>query len=410
MLAAPADPGYASRGVTETPRPGWPEILRAAGAALGRELGRPVALGEPAPMIDGWTARHGEPPCVRRCVVSGLAGRSPTSVVVKTTRPAGDVRGGDTLRRERAALTLLAELGSNAGPRLFAHGEGFLVLEDLGRGPAVEDLLVGDDPAAATEALVALATAVGAMQAATHGREDAFHARLAGSGIRRGADRRIVAESTIERCWATLGEFVAAGAGLPPTRDADADIEEMTAWLADPGPLLALSTGDLAPQNCRVAGGAVRLLDFERASFRHVMLDTAQLRLPFCGAPCWGRLPFEVTEAMESAFRTELARTCPAVLAQRTYRSGMATATAAWAVTRLVRLPKLVAQDEPHPMGFSRRGQLLDTIQSAIDAAGAAGALPALRSWFEHTMAALRRIWPGLPPAQDVYPAFRGHV
>jgi hypothetical protein len=110
---------------------------------------------------------------------------------------------------------------------------------------------------------------------------------------------------------------------------------------------------------------------------------------------------------MEFAFRTELARACPAVLDPRTYATGMAVATAAWAVTRLTRLPGQLARDEPHPMGFSRRGQLLDTLQSAIDAAHTAGTLAALRAWFEQTDAALRRIWPGLPSTQPVYPAFR---
>jgi hypothetical protein len=59
-------------------------------------------------------------------------------------------------------------------------------------------------------------------------------------------------------------------------------------------------------------------------------------------------------------------------------------------------------------MEFSRRGQLLDAIQCAVDAAAAAGALDGLRSWFERTMAALRRMWPGLPARQALYPAFRG--
>jgi hypothetical protein len=111
---------------------------------------------------------------------------------------------------------------------------------------------------------------------------------------------------------------------------------------------------------------------------------------------------------MEAAYRAEFAPACPAVLDQRPYSIGMAAATAAWAVTRLVRLPRLVAQDPPHPMGFSRRGQLVDTMQSAIDAAEQAGSLPALHVWLEQAVAALRRIWPGLPATQDVYPAFRG--
>src|SRR5262245_7320471 len=383
----------------------WPSILADAAAALGFEAGGRVEIRDPSPMIDGWTAQHGEYPGVRRCVVSGLPGC--TSVIVKVRRPASPARAGNTIARERVALTLLTELGAHVGPRVLAHGEDFLVLEDLGRGPAVEDLLVGDDRTAATDALVALARAVGAMQAASRSHEGTFRGRAEAAAVDTRADRMTIAGSTLPDRWATLRELAATGVVLPTTSAADADIDEVSARLADPGPLLALSSGDVAPQNCRLENRSVRLLDFEDASYRHALLDVASLRLPFCGAPCWSRLPVEVTDAMEAAARAELGRSCPDVLDPRTYATGMSVATAAWAVTRLVRLPKLLARDEPHPMGFSRRGQLLDTIQCAIDAAASADILVDLRSWFEHTAVALRRIWPGLPARQQLYPAFR---
>jgi hypothetical protein len=379
----------------------WPMILVAAGQALGRALGANIAIRNPTPMIDGWSAQHGEYPYVRRCEADAP---SPSTVIVKARRPAA--QGRERIRREGIALTLFEEVGSNAGPRVLARREDFIVLEDLGRGPALEDVLVAHDPRAATDALVALARTLGAMQVATHGRHDAFYRPLA-SGVDPRTDRVTLGGATIAQHWATLGEL-ASVTGLPATRSADADLDEVTASLAEPGALLAVSSGDIAPQNCRLIDRSVRLLDFERACYRHALLDAAHLRLPFCGAPCWARLPAEVSAAMEDAYRAELAPACPALLDQRAYSTGMATATAAWAVTRLVRVPKLLAQDQPHPMGFSRRGQLVDTMQSAIDAAEQAGSLIALRAWLERVVAALRRIWPGLPAAQEVYPAFRG--
>lgn len=393
--------------MADDPEQTWTRTLREAAQALGREVGARVDISDAAPVTEGWSARHADYSWIRRCRVSGLLGSPSTSVIVKTPRPSRESNGAAAIRRERAALALLSELGSNQGPRVLAHGEAFLVLEDLGRGPAVEDRLVEDDPVAATKALVALARAVGAMQATTYGHQDAFYERLELSGTRPREDRLIFAGSTMARCWAVLGDLAAGGAGLPATSGADTDFEELTARLAEPGPLLALSTGDLAPQNCRLLDGAVRLLDFESACYRHVMLDAAHFRLPFCGAPCWARVPADVGEAMEAAFRSELGRVCVAVLDERTYRTGMALATAAWAVIRLARLPKLLARDKPHPMGFSRRGQLVDTLQSAIDAARVAGTLGSLRTWFEQAVAALRRVWPEVPAAQEVYPALR---
>jgi hypothetical protein len=397
--------GYIDQKRVTEPESHWPRMLVEAAAALGRATGSSMVIGDASPVTDGWTAQHADHANIRRCIASGGSGPV-TSVIVKTRRPASHARRGNTIAREWAALTLLTELGADVGPRVLAHGDDFLVLEDLGRGPAVEDLLVGDDPAAATEALVALARAIAAMQAVSLGHESALRERLDAASTDSHADRVTIAGSTIAHRWATLREL-ANDSTLPDTRIADADIDELTARLAEPGPLLALSSGDVAPQNCRLSNGSVRLLDFEDASYRHALLDAAHLRLPFCGAPCWSRLPVDVTDAMEAAFRSELGRRCPAVLDPRTYATGMAVATAAWAVTRLVRLPKLLARDEPHPMGFSRRGQLLDTIQCAIDAAASSGILTGLRAWFEQAPFALRRIWPDLPHEQPLYPAFR---
>jgi hypothetical protein len=388
----------------EDPETQWPAILRAAGEALGRALGADIELRNPTPMIDGWSAQHSRYPYVRRCEADAPG---PSSVIVKARRPSGQGREG--IRREGTALALLEEVGSNAGPRVLARGHGvieLIVLEDLGRGPALEDVLVADDPGAATDGLVGLARTLGAMQAATYGHHDAFYCRLA-SGVDPRIDRVTLGGATIAQHRAAL-RALASATGLPATCGADADLDEVTASLAEPGALLAISSGDVAPQNCRLVDRSVRLLDFESACYRHALLDAAHLRLPFCGAPCWGRLPDEVDAAMEAAYRAELARTCPAVLDPRTYSIGMAAAIAAWAVARLVRLPKLLAQDPPHPMGFSRRGQLVDTLRSAIDAAEEAGSLVALRAWLEQVVAALGRTWPGLPAAQNVYPAFRG--
>jgi hypothetical protein len=91
------------------------------------------------------------------------------------------------------AVPLLAEAGGGTDPPV-------LVLADLGSGPSMADALLGSDPAVAEAALGAWATALGALQAATTGRRDAFVAELArlsplGPGRRpagrpRGRDRR----------------------------------------------------------------------------------------------------------------------------------------------------------------------------------------------------------------------------
>jgi hypothetical protein len=332
--------------------------------------GATVTLSSARAITEGWCNTIAVNPRLLRCTADD--GRT---VIVKLRRPPGDPRRADGFRREMAALLLLAELDCDAGPRLLATDDsaGLLVLEDLGSGPALEDLLLGADPGAATEAFVALAEAVGRMHTATLGQAD-------GTGPWR---------YDVREHWARIEAYTGTGG---------AEVGEMLDIL-DSGPA-ALSNGDVAPQNCRLTGGRARLLDFEDAAAHHPLLDAAHFRLPFYGAPCWARIPAEVGARVEAAYRSATGRAD-----DRAYAEGMAAAVAAWTVIRLVRLPKLLAADEPHPMGFSRRGRLLDTLQVAVDATD--GVLPRLRDFFAGAGRRLRETWPGLPPAQQLYPAYR---
>lgn len=324
--------------------------------------GASVSIANARPVTEGWCNGIAVNPRVLRCTADD--GRT---VIVKMRRPPGDSRRRDGFHRELSALLLLAELGCDAGPRLLATDDsaGLLVLEDLGEGPALEDLLVGADPQAATAGFVALAEAVGRMHTATLGQADAIG----------------------------LPWFRA----LLDSADAGVDVGPLTEILRS-GPMV-LSNGDLAPQNCRIVDGRARLLDFEDAACQHPLLDVAHFRLPFYGGPCWARVPAFVTERVESAYRRSASRT-----ADRSWAEGMAAAVGAWTIIRLVRVPKLLIDDAPHPMGFSRRGQMLDTLRAGVEATD--GVLPRLAAHFAATERDLRERWPGLPAAQAVYPAY----
>ena len=334
--------------------------------------GATVTLDSARPVTEGWCNTVAANPRLLRCTADD--GRT---VIVKMRRAPDDPRRHFGIQREISALLLLAELGCDAGPRLLATDDsaGLLVLEDLGDGPALEDLLVGDDADAATAGLVAHAEAVGRMHAATL--DQAGHI---------GPPWFDVAEH-----WARIGEFTT-------TEWAGRDVAALLEILAS-GPM-ALSNGDLAPQNCRLRDGRMRLLDFEDAACQHPLLDAAQFRLPFYGAACWARIPPSVGRAVEAAYRAVTGRT-----EDRAWAEGMAAAVGAWTIIRLVRVPKLRKSDQPHPMGFSRRGQLLDTLRVGADAT--ADVLPRLSAWFASTEDGLRARWPGLPDSQDVYPAYR---
>lgn len=390
-------------------------VARNLSALLREYAGADVSIATCEPISEGWSAQFvADPwPWVVRCTVRGASGLLPPSVIVKLPRPDTHPRSApEQLLNERVALEFLASIGSTVGPRLLAADErtGMLLLEDLGSGPALDDLLVGKDTAAAQHALIAFATTLGRMHARTSGHAAAFY-RLRGryGSIDPPRDRISILEGSAEHKWHELQAIVAGRSYLPAAAGVDADIDELLGVLAEPGPYLAFSNGDTCPQNCKLTPYGPRLLDFEHAAFRHALLDAAALRFPFPACPCWSRLPAEVGQRAEEAYRAALARACPAVLDPASYNHGLTVACAAWTIVRLVRLPQLERVDQPHPMGCSRRGQLLDNIGTTLTCARRSGSLLCLAAWLENLDDALRRRWPHLTPSQPRYPAFGTH-
>jgi len=102
-----------------------------------------------------------------------------------------------------------------------------------------------------------------------------------------------------------------------------------------------------------------------------------------------------------------MARSCPDVLDSVSYAHGLTVACAAWTIVRAVRLPKLESADEPHPLRFSRRGQLLDTIETTITCAHQSRSLQSLAFWLAQVHDALSTRWPCITSTQSFYPAFQ---
>lgn len=386
-------------------------VSRRVTSLLCAYAGTDVRIARSEPIAEGWSAQFGAHPWITRCTVTGDRGTVPSSVIVKVRRPEAHARSGsERLRRERAALEFLAAIGSALGPRLLAadDGAGILVMEDLGAGPALEDLLLEGDPSAVERGLVAFAGALGRLHATTAGRAAEYYRLRSRLGpVDPAGDRVSIAGDDLAHAWRRLRAIAADRPYLPTPTGVGADVAALLRVLSEPGPYLAFSNGDTCPQNCRMAGGGVRFLDFEQAAFRHALLDAAALRFPFPACPCWSRLPEAVGRRAEAAYREELARSCPAVLDHASYAHGLTAACAAWTIVRAVRLPKLEDADVPHPMRFSRRGQLLDDIGTTIRCAHHSRSLQALAAWLADVGAALRARWPHIASTQPFYPAFQ---
>src|SRR5262249_12082151 len=156
---------------------------------------------------------------------------------------------------EWASLQLLTELAPGVAPR-FLGGDrdlGFLIMEDLGSGPGLDDALLGDDPARAADMLVGLFETVGRMHALTLRQRARFEAL----------------RGPVEREPSTLQDEVTRALSR-------LDIEPAPGFFAalePPCDLDALVHGDPCPDNCRRAGDRVVLFDFEHARFGDPFTD-----------------------------------------------------------------------------------------------------------------------------------------
>lgn len=386
-------------------------VYRRVTSLLREYAGTPVNIARVQPVTEGWSAQFGAWPWVTRCAIEGDTGAVPGSVIVKVRRPEGHTRSApEWFHNERVALEFLTSIGGSVGPRLFAADDeaGILVMEDLGTSPALEDLLLGNNSSVAEHGFMAFARALGRMHATTASHAGEYYQRRGRLGpVDPAFDRLSILGNDIGSGWRQLREIVADRPYLPSLDDTGSDVDELLRVLSEPGSYLAFSNGDTCPANCRMSDGGVRFIDFEHASFRHTGLDAAALRFPFPACPCWSRVPEDVGRRAEDAYRKEMARSCPDVLDHTSYARGLTAACAAWTLVRMVRLPKLENADVPHPMCFSRRGQLLDTISTTVSCSHESDSLRSLASWLADVRDALRARWPHISSAQSLYPAFK---
>ena len=387
-------------------------LLQRVTHLLSASVGARVYIVKTEPITEGWSARFETSPWpwVTRCAITAETTIRPASVIVKARHPARHFRNElERFHNEAVALDFFTRIGSAAGPRLLAvdHEWGILILEDLGIGPALEDLLVGHDAWRAEQGLIAFARALGQMHATTVGHAASYyHLRSRFGSVDPAFDRLSILGIDIRGAFRRLQEITASRPYLPPAIDIGKDVDEILRVLAEPGPFLAFSNGDTSPANCRLSDDGLRFLDFEHSCFRHALLDVAALRFPFPACPCWSHVPEEIVQRAEDAYKEHMVRSCPEVLDPMRYTQGLTAACAAWTIVRATRLPKLEKIDEPQPMGFSRRGQLLDTIATTVTCSQQSRSLQSLAAWLTSLSQALRTRWPHLPLAQPFYPAF----
>ena len=397
--------------------------LARASALLTREWGSAVrlALTQPLRPAEARTV-------VLRCRVEAAPGgdRRPAAVVVKHYRGGPDrpfdaadpSPDGPAARfaNEWCGLTLLHAAGGAPpyAPHPYAAdaAAGLLVMEDLGDGASLAEVLQGHDSPAAEAALVAFAGALGRLHGATAGRRadyGALRRRTAPPGQREDDGATVVGRMFEEQLPRFRRACAAAGVPLPPAAEAElAAVPGAAGAAGAAGPFDALAVSDTCPDNNRwTPGEGLRFFDLEWAGFRNALLEAAYVWLPFPTCWCVNRLPAALPPRLEGVYREALAAGCPAAADDAEFGRALAAACLTWHVRTVGdALEKTLADDQRWGIATLRQ-------RFPLRAANVArvterhGQFPALGA-HAHTLAErLRARW-GAAADMPLYPAFGG--
>jgi hypothetical protein len=390
-----------------------PAVIAAVEAVLSSSFGTPIRL-------DGFELLKGSDRSrVTRCHVTE-APNAPTSVIVKQVvqgENAGDDPGNSDrdspswrLFNDWAGAQFLTRVAKDRspGPRFYGGDKtaGLIVLEDLGAGSTLADLLLGVDAAQAEAALISFAAALGRMHALTVGKADEY-ASVRGA-LAQGAtsEKASLARSNLdERIDRFKQGCDTLGVQVPAAFENERGL--VMASMQDPGPFLAYTHGDPCPDNALYFKGPMRLVDFEFGGFGHALLDAAYGRMPFPTCWCVNRLPEAIPERMEFAYRAELVKGCPEASDDKLFYRAFVEACAYWMITTTASLLQQVLTQDSQWGIATLRQRVLMRLDAFVQVAEQFGYLKAMAAAAAEMAVRARALWPPDADAVPPYPAFR---
>ncbi|MFV2069988.1 MAG: hypothetical protein ACC645_23730, partial [Pirellulales bacterium] len=384
----------------------YAELLASAERVLTDRWGAALRLGD--------VQRLSEPRrrnLLLRCGVLEGPPQAPSSVILKRARRRRydpddpNSRPAVGLFRDWAGLEFLGSLGPElkACPKFYGGDReaGFFIMEDLGASQDLDHVLTCGSAEQARHVLVLLAESLGRMHALTADRSEEYQQirDALGPGDQmhrtRFADHaRDYAPHLAEQCE-KLGVEVASGFFE--------DVETVATAMADPGPFLTYTHADACPDNSLLVGKRIFLLDYEFGSFRHALLDGVYgwIRFPTCW--CVRDIPQAVMAEMETAYRRELVKGCPAASNDARYFRGVADACAYWMLENLAHLfDRALKYEEPKGTSTNRQ-RILVRLAAFVEVAERAGHLENLQQTLASLLEDLRRRWRDNMPLYDAF-------
>jgi hypothetical protein len=275
--------------------------------------------------------------------------------------------------------------------------QGVLVFEDCGQdiGLLVHPLLHGS-AAEAEAALIAHATSLGRLHADTLDCQTAHSAALQEAFP--ASAPRVPGHDWIARHPAKVAALL--GGDL-----AAEELAVIADRIAAPGPWLALIHADPCPDNTLLSAGRAILIDYEFAGPAHALFDAMYARMGFPTCWCAGRVPDDVLERVERAYRDVVGAGIPAASDDDAFRREAALVSAAWMFESLAWMLADALQADSTWGIATRRARILHYLQAGTRAMDEARILPATSRLAAGWLDRLRADWPSSRPL-DVYPAF----
>ncbi|QGK69648.1 hypothetical protein GIY23_09075 [Allosaccharopolyspora coralli] len=281
------------------------DTLRTAEAVLSKRAGASVRL------ADAEDLGGSERSVVMRVRVAETPFELPRTLVVKHYGEHPEWERSDPFAHEAASCQLATALPPEirVGPELIAHDvqERLLVLEDLGKGSTLADVLFADDPRAAERALLGWARSLGRMHTSQAGREADFEALMRRLGASSWQDP--VADDirrALDELPALFDQLLSV-----PTSDPVRQRMHGAAELLGSTRYRSFSPSDICPDNSLVTGNGVRFLDFEWGCVRDIVLDAAYLQFPFPSSWCSYAMPENLGESLLATWRSEVVEVWP---------------------------------------------------------------------------------------------------
>ena len=304
-------------------------IRSAAETALRNRLEEPVYLRFAEPLVNYEGARH----YIYRAALDSPGRDARETVVVKWATPSTGL-----LMREWTALDFISKSANLPGhvPQIYCvdADQELAVMEDLGdsKEGLLGEILMGRDRARAVQALVAFSSQLADIHAYTFGMYDEWRSL---TETLRAVEKL---EHTIYKLEGTLTIFTefSSALGRRPSAELDTEIQRIRAYLAEPGPFLALTHGDATPANFIYTERNSWIFDWETTDFRNCLLDGVFAQVRYLHSVWAKRISDDVRDTVQQAYREALSRRLPEAADDSLYQPHAAACTLTWLAGLLV--------------------------------------------------------------------------